>query len=67
MDVLASILDSDEIVSEYAESCGGLLQEITGRLPAENEEIQFAGHVFRVLEVSGKAMKKILVITPEKK
>lgn len=67
VEVLASVLGSDEMVSEYAESCGGLLQEITGRLPAENEEIPFAGHVFRVLEVNGKAVKKILVVTPEER
>ena len=67
VDVLASVLNSERVVSEYAESCGGLLQELTGRLPEKDEEIVYADHVFRVLEVSGKALKKILVITPEAK
>ena len=64
VDMLASILKSEEIVSEFAESCGGFLQEITGRLPDKDEEIEYAGYVFRVLEVNGHALKKILVIPP---
>ena len=65
VEVLASILNSETVVADYAESCGGLLQEVTGRLPGEGEEIQYAGHLFRVLEVSGNSIRKILVMAPE--
>lgn len=65
VDTLGSLLGSEKIVSRYAESCGGLLQEITGRLPVRNEEIEYAGYTFRVIETSGNSIRKILVMNTE--
>jgi len=61
VDVLSGLLDSEKLTSRYAESCGGLLQEITGRLPGEKETIHYSGFTFRILEARGTTLLKIFV------
>ena len=58
---LAALLDSDDLSARYAESCGGLLQEVTGRLPGEGEVIAFAGFTFRIIQVHGNSLETIHV------
>lgn len=65
VDVLAVLLGAPELSSRYAESCGGLLQELTGRIPGKNEEVIHMGYAFRILEKRGNALKKILIRPPE--
>ncbi len=66
VDVLASLLELDHFQSEYAESCGGLLQELTGKLPVEGEEIIHQKVSFKVLKTKGKAVSLILVTPGER-
>jgi putative hemolysin len=61
VDVLSGLLDSEKLAARYAESCGGLLQEVTGRLPGEKETIHYSGFTFRVLEAKGTTLLKIFV------
>ncbi len=61
VDTLASLLNSDDLKAKYAESCGGLLQEITGRLPSEGEVIEFAGYSFRIIKVEVNSLERIFV------
>ena len=61
VDVLASLLEADYLQSEYAESCGGFLQEITGRLPEKGEVVVYLDISFKVLETRGKAVSLVLV------
>ncbi len=65
VDVLSVLLSDSGLSSRYAESCGGLLQELTGRIPGKDEEIMHMGYSFRILERSGNALKKILIRPPE--
>ena len=63
---LAVLLGSDDLSARYAESCGGLLQEITGRLPGEGEVIEFAGLSFRVTQVHGNSLETVYVESKER-
>lgn len=66
VDTLAALLDSENLSARYAESCGGLLQEVTGRLPLEGEAIEYSGFTFRVIEVHANSMERIFVEKAEK-
>lgn len=67
LDLLSTLFDDVELQAKYAESCGGFLQEITGRLPAQGETVIHAGFDFRVLEATGNSVKRILISPVEEK
>lgn len=56
-----SELTGKDLESRYAETCGGLLQEITGRIPDEGEEIGLSGFVFRVTSRDGPRLERLSV------
>jgi len=57
-----SDLSGMEFKAQYAETCGGLLQEETGRIPEEGEEIEISGYLFRVLSKIGPRLDRIEVM-----
>lgn len=61
IETLAALLRSETLSARYAESCGGLLQEITGRLPVQGEVIEYSGFLFRIIRVHVNALEKIFV------
>jgi CBS domain containing-hemolysin-like protein len=61
VETLASLLDSEDLSARYAESCGGLMQEVTGRLPGEGEVIEYSGFSFRIVEVRTNTLETIYV------
>jgi len=61
VDTLAVLMDSDALSARYAESCGGLLQEATGRLPGLGEVIEYSGFSFRVIAVHANSVERIYV------
>ncbi|MEO5673135.1 MAG: CBS domain-containing protein [Chitinophagales bacterium] len=52
-------------VREQADSLGGLLQEISGNIPDENETIEYDGYVFTVLSLVNYRIKKVKVTRPQ--
>ena len=60
VDVLNELLGF-EVESRYAESCGGLLQEITGELPQINDIILTGQVRFTVMKVKGNTITTIYV------
>ncbi len=65
VDSLASLLSSDTLSAKYAESCGGLLQEVTGRLPQKGEVIHYSGFTFRIIGVRNNAVDRVYVSRAE--
>lgn len=66
VDILAALMSSDTLSARFAESCGGLLQEITGRLPGQGEVIEYSGFTFRVIAVRANSLERIYVERTEK-
>ncbi|MCD4709062.1 MAG: CNNM domain-containing protein [Candidatus Sabulitectum sp.] len=66
VDTLATLMNSESLSARYAESCGGLLQEVTGRLPARGEVIEHSGFTFRIIEVHANSLERIMVERTEK-
>lgn len=56
-----SELSGRKFEARYAETCGGLLQEITGRIPEEHEEIDISGYIFRITSREGPRLDRIEV------
>lgn len=61
-----SIADATELLDvelpdEEWDTVAGLVLSLLGRIPAEGEEVTFAGHHFRVEEVRGRRIAKVLV------
>lgn len=56
----AELLDV-ELPDEEWDTVAGLVLSLLGRIPAEGEEVTFAGHHFRVEEVRGRRIAKVLV------
>ncbi|PIE52410.1 hypothetical protein CSA37_06385 [Candidatus Fermentibacteria bacterium] len=61
LDLLSVLLEDQKLTAKYAESCGGLLQEVTGKLPVQGDEITYMGYQFRVIEMNGRTPSRILV------
>ncbi len=61
IDILASLLEENTLSARYAESIGGLLQEVTGRLPVIGEIINYSGYSFEIISVCVNTMEKISV------
>lgn len=66
VDTLAALFNSENLSARYAESCGGLLQEVTGRLPREGEVIEYSGFTFRIIRVHVNSIERIFVERTEK-
>lgn len=58
--VLSTLLGV-ELSAEHAESCGGLLEEVTGRVPATGERILHSGVHFLVLTSDGRRLGRVEV------
>lgn len=56
----AELLDV-ELPDEEWDTVAGLVLSLLGRIPTEGEEVSFAGHLFRVEEVRGRRIAKVLV------
>lgn len=60
VEVLERLLDAD-IDPEYAETCGGFLEEVTGRIPAPGEVVEHSGLRMTVLANDGPRVESIMV------
>jgi putative hemolysin len=56
-----SELAGREFTARFAETCGGLVQEITGRIPEEGEEMEISGYLFRVISKEGPRLDRMKV------
>lgn len=56
-----SELMGHEVEAKWAETCGGLLEEITGRIPVEGEELSISGYFFRVVSRTGPRLERLEV------
>ncbi len=56
-----SRLSGKDLRARYAETCGGLIQEVTGRIPEEGEEIEISGYVFRIVSRDGPRLERMEV------
>ena len=54
-----SELSGKKFEARYAETCGGLVQEITGRIPEEYEEIEISGYIFRIASRDGPRLDRM--------
>jgi CBS domain containing-hemolysin-like protein len=48
-----------KVEARWAETCAGLLEEITGRIPAVDEEIDAFGLSFRIVERVGRRLHRV--------
>lgn len=60
VDVLSRLLGV-RLAPRFADTCAGLLEELTGRIPAQGEIIRGEGLVMFVAEASGPRIEQILV------
>jgi CBS domain containing-hemolysin-like protein len=60
LEVLSALMDR-KVEARWAETCAGLLEEITGRIPAVDEEIDAFGLSFRVVERVGRRLHRVEV------
>ncbi|MCD4702296.1 MAG: hemolysin family protein [Candidatus Aegiribacteria sp.] len=56
-----SELSGKKLEARYAETCGGLILEVTGRIPFEGEEIEISGYVFRIVSREGPRLDRMEV------
>ena len=56
----SELLRSD-ISAKWAETCAGLLMEVTGRIPEVGEEIFASGYLFRIVSKSGPRLERLEV------
>lgn len=56
-----SDLAGRKIEARFAETCGGLVLEATGRIPDEGEEIELSGYLFRIESRDGPRIDRMRV------
>lgn len=56
-----SDLAGKELQARFAETCGGLMQEMTGRIPEEGEEMEIEGFLFKVISREGPRLERLKV------
>ncbi|MCK4505834.1 MAG: DUF21 domain-containing protein [Candidatus Aegiribacteria sp.] len=56
-----SELMQSDICAKWAETCAGLLMEVTGRIPEVGEEIFASGYLFRIVSKSGPGLERLEV------
>ncbi len=59
LDVLSNLMGCS-LRARWAETCAGLLEEATGRIPAEGEEVVVQGVSFRVLAAGRQGISRVL-------
>ena len=62
-----SELAGREFSSRYAETCGGLVLEVTGRIPQEGEEVRISGYIFKVESREGPKLDRLCVKLEERR
>jgi len=62
-----SELSGMEFRSKYSETCSGLVQEFTGRIPEEGEEIEISGYTFRITSRNGPRLDRMEIRLSGKK
>jgi putative hemolysin len=50
-----------DIHAKWAETCAGLLMEVTGRIPEAGEEISASGYLFRIVSKNGPKLERLEV------
>jgi len=58
---ILSELSGKKFEATYAETCGGLILEVTGRIPFEGEEIEISGYIFRIASREGPRLDRMEV------
>lgn len=58
---ILSELTGKEFHARYAETCGGLVQEVTGRIPFEGEEVKISNYLFRITSMEGPRLDRMEV------
>jgi len=58
LEVLSALMETG-VSARWAETCAGLVEEITGRIPLPGEEIEACGLVFRVVERTGRRIVRL--------
>ena len=56
---ILSELSGTEFEARYAETCGGLIQEVTGKIPEVHEEIEISGYIFRIASREGPRLDRL--------
>lgn len=51
--------------SEYYETAGGFVMEQASRLPSNGDQIRYGGIVFKIEDVSGRKIRKMLITLPQ--
>ena len=64
LDSLSDLLERD-ISAEFAETAGGLIEEVTGRIPVKGEQLEVYGCRFTVLEAEGPRLIRLSVSSTE--
>ena len=54
-----SELTGKEFRARFSETCSGLVQEVTGRIPSEGEEIQISDYLFRITSREGPRLDRM--------
>jgi putative hemolysin len=64
LDSLSVLLERD-VSAKYAETAGGLIEEVTGRIPVSGEKLEVCGCWFTVLEARGPRLIRLSVLAVE--
>ncbi len=64
---ILSELTGKEFHARFAETCSGLVQEVTGRIPFEGEEIEISNYLFRITSMEGPRLDRMEVRLIRKK
>ncbi len=64
LDSLSDLLERD-IPAEFAETAGGLIEEVTGRIPVVGEQLEVCGCRFIVLKAEGPRLIRLSVLLTE--
>lgn len=58
---ILSELTGKEFLARFAETCSGLVQEVTGRIPFEGEEVEISNYLFRITSRKGPRLDRMKV------
>jgi CBS domain containing-hemolysin-like protein len=61
LDDFLEMIDFDEELESESTTVGGFVTERLGRLPVENDRVEFDGHVITVLEMANLRVERIKV------
>ncbi|HSG28589.1 MAG TPA: hemolysin family protein [Candidatus Krumholzibacterium sp.] len=66
LDELDELLDIS-LPSEQVDTLGGFLFDLLGRVPDENEEVQYEGISFKIEKLEGQRISEVLIRVPDDK